>query len=136
MFEFPRSVSAAGCLAACTVLLILAGMIVFDAPFAVAENLPVTMDRYAQACTKTGGAITRPYSGTGVAYCTWTTARDRTECKVGSSQVNRCTIRCSSSACINANPDKDHPVWPLSGGPKRFDAPLDTLPQQQMAPVN
>lgn len=136
MLELLGSISGAARLSACAIVLVLAGMILFEAPFASAENLPVTMDRYAQACTKTGGAITRPYSGTGVAYCTWTTARDRTECKVGSSQVNRCMIRCSSNACINANPDKDHPVWPLSGGPKRFDAPLDTLPTQQMAPVN
>ncbi len=103
---------------------------------ASAENLPVAVDRYAQACTKTGGSETHYLDGgnSGVIYCTWL-PRDRTECKVGSNQVNQCMIRCSSNACVAANPNKHLPVWPLSGGPKKM-APVDTLAPQQLAPVN
>lgn len=103
---------------------------------AAAENLPVPVDRYAQACTKTGGSATRHLDSgnSGVVYCAWL-PRDSTECKVGSNQVNRCTIRCNSNACLAANPDKHQPVWPLSGGPKKM-APVDTLAPGQLAPVN
>lgn len=107
-------------------------------PRAMAENLPVSAERYGQACTKTGGAFTRNLSnsGIGTVYCLWAAARDRTECKVGSNQVNVCTIRCSSAACLGANPDKSRPVWPLNGGPKNA-APVDGIPQPDtLAPAN
>ena len=105
-------------------------------PRAGAENLPVTAERYGKACQKTGGEFTRNLnnSGVGTVYCLWQ-PRDRTECKVGGNQVNVCMIRCSSAACVGANPDKSHPVWPLSGGPKRT-APVDTLAPGELMPVN
>lgn len=118
-------------------LLVLVALIaVAQTPRAAAENLPVTVERYAAACGATGGSITRNLnnSGTGVVYCLWQ-PRDRTECKVGSNQVNICTIRCSSNACVNANPNKHQPLWPLSGGP-RNTAPVDTLMPGTLAPVN
>ncbi len=105
---------------------------------ALAENLPVTVARYSQACTKTGGAITNGLnnSGTGTLYCLWAARRDGTECKVGSNQVNICSIRCSTDACHAANPEKSKPTWPLSGGPSRKNMPVDTLAPGTLAPVN
>jgi len=118
-------------------LLLLSILALADAPRAAAENLPVTVDRYAQACTKTGGGMTRGLngSGTGVVYCAWE-IHGRTECKVGSNQVNICTIRCRSDTCYAANQYKDRPIWPLSGGPKKNVAPMDTLAPDTLAPVN
>ena len=104
----------------------------------MAENLPVSADRYGKACLKTGGEFTRNLnsSGVGTVYCLWQ-PRDRTECKVGGNQVNICMIRCSSNSCLVANPEKDRPIWPLSGGPnKKKMAPVDTLAPGTLAPVN
>ena len=112
-------------------------LFLFDARPASAENLPVTVQRYGQACAKVGGVVDQVFDsgGSGIVHCTWAAARDITECKAGSNQVTVCTIRCSSAACLSANPNKHLPVWPLSGGPgKRL--PIDTLAPQQMAPVN
>ena len=110
------------------------------APRASAENLPVTADRYGEACLKVGGEVQRGLnnSGTGTLYCLWSTRRDGTECKVGSYQVNICSIRCSTEACYAANPIKERPTWPLNGGPSRRKllAPTDTLAPATMAPVN
>ena len=119
-------------LVAVAALLVLA-----QAPRARAENLPVSADRYGEACKKTGGEFTRNLnsSGVGTVYCLWQ-PRDRTECKVGGNQVNICMIRCSSNSCIVANPDKHQPNWPLSGGPKKNVAPMDTLMPDTLAPVN
>src|SRR5262245_49095325 len=106
---------------------------------AMAENLPVSVDRYSQACAKTGGAITNGLnnSGVGTIRCLWATRRDGTECKVGSYQVNICGIRCSTDACYAANPDKSKPIWPLNGGPtKKQMAPTGTLAPDTLAPVN
>ncbi|HEV8389150.1 MAG TPA: hypothetical protein VGQ35_04860 [Dongiaceae bacterium] len=107
---------------------------------ASAENLPVTVDRYSEACLKVGGGIGNGLngSGTGTLYCLWPERRDGTECKVGSYQVNICSIRCSSEACYAANPIKERPIWPLSGGPSRRKllAPTDTLAPGTLAPVN
>ena len=110
------------------------------APRASAENLPVSVDRYSEACLKAGGGIDNGLnnSGTGTLYCLWPQRRDGTECKVGSNQVNICSIRCSTDACYAANPIKERPVWPLSGGPSRRKllAPTDTLAPATAAPVN
>jgi len=64
--------------------------------------------------------------------------RDGTECKVGSNQVNICSIRCSTDACYAANPIKEQPIWPLNGAPSRRKllAPTDTLAPATAAPVN
>jgi len=120
-----------------SLVVFVAMLVVVQAPRAAAENLPVAVDRYAKACNKTGGGITRNLnnSGTGTVYCLWQ-PRDRTECKVGGNQVNICTIRCSSNAFTVANPDKHQPNWPLSGGPKKNVAPMDTLMPDTLAPVN
>jgi hypothetical protein len=122
-------------------LLVFAVVVVLVAlvQMARAENLPVTVQRYEQACTKVHGALTRNLnsSNVGTIYCVWAPQRDRTECKVGSNQVNVCTIRCSSDACYVANPRKDKPVWPLNGGPGRQGvAPAGTLAPDTLAPVN
>ena len=120
-------------------LVLVSILICADAARVRAENLPVTVERYTQACTKTGGAINNGLnsSGTGTLYCLWATRRDGTECKVGSNQVNICSIRCSTEACYAANPEKTKPTWPLSGGPtKKFMAPTDTLAPGTLAPVN
>jgi hypothetical protein len=111
-----------------------------DPPRASAENLPVTVDRYSDACVKTGGGIDRALNstGTGTLYCLWPQRRDGTECKVGSNSVNRCSIRCSTEACYAANPEKDRPLWPLNGGPsrKKMLAPTNTLAPDTLAPAN
>jgi hypothetical protein len=125
-------------LASLLVLAVVVAMIAL-VQMARAENLPVTVERYQQACTKVHGAFTRNLNGgnTGTIYCVWATPRDRTECKVGSNQVNVCTIRCSSDACYVANPRKDRPVWPLNGGPgKQGVAPTGTLAPDTLAPAN
>lgn len=115
----------------------VAMLVVVQAPRVAAENLPVSADRYGEACKKTGGEFTRNLnnSGVGTVYCLWR-PRDRTECKVGGNQVNICMIRCSSNSCLVANPYKDRPIWPLSGGPKKNAAPMDTLMPGTLAPVN
>jgi hypothetical protein len=109
-------------------------------PRASAENLPVTVDRYSEACVKTGGGIDSDLNsgGTGTLHCLWPKRRDGTECKVGSNAVNRCTIRCGSEACYAANPEKDLPLWPLNGGPsrKKMLAPTNTLAPDTLAPAN
>jgi hypothetical protein len=110
------------------------------APRTAAENLPVGVDRYSEACLKAGGGIDNGLNsgGTGTLYCLWPQRRDGTECKVGSNQVNICSIRCSTEACYAANPIKDRPNWPLNGGPSRRKllAPTNTLTPGTAAPVN
>ena len=117
-------------LSACFLVLGFA-LLLAAAPRASAENLPVSVDRYNEACLKAGG-------GTGTLYCLWPQRRDGTECKVGSYQVNICSIRCSTDSCYAANPIKEQPTWPLSGGPSRRKllAPTDTLAPATAAPVN
>lgn len=109
-------------------------------PRALAENLPVSVDRYNAACIKAGGGVDNGLnsSGTGTLHCLWPQRRDGTECKVGGYQVNVCSIRCSTDACYAANPVKERPTWPLSGGPSRRNmlAPTDTLAPAAAAPVN
>ncbi len=119
-------------------LVCLAILMIADAARVQAENLPVSVDRYSQACAKTGGAITNGLNsgGTGTLYCLWATRRDGTECKVGSYQVNICGIRCSTDACYAANPDKHQPTWPLNGGPSRKLNVAPTLTPDTMAPAN
>jgi len=131
-------ISSRGGLAA-GLLVLVCGILWLGLPrAALAENLPVTVQRYTQACEKTGGALTNNLGsgGSGVIYCLWASRGERTECKVGAFQVNRCGIRCRSDACYNANPEKDMPTWPLSGGPSRKNMPVDTLAPGQLAPVN
>ena len=121
----------------CLLLAVSLALGVATAPRAVAENLPVTAERYGKACKKTGGEYTRNLNsgGVGTVYCLWQ-PRDRTECKVGSNQVNVCMIRCSSEACVAANPDKSHPVWPLNGGPKNAAPVNGILQPDTLAPSN
>lgn len=109
-----------------------------DAARVRAENLPVTVERYTQACTKVGGELTNGLGsgGSGIIKCLWPTRRDGTECKVGSYQVNRCGIRCSTDACYAANPDKNQPTWPLNGGPSRKFNMSPTLTPGTLAPAN
>ena len=120
--------------------LLLSVLVLADAPRALAENLPVTAERYTQACAKTGGELTNGLGsgGSGIIKCLWPTRRDGTECKVGGFQVNVCGIRCSTEACYAANPNKNQPTWPLSGGPSRKwnMAPVDTLAPGTLAPAN
>lgn len=126
-------------LPACVLLLSFV-LLLAAVPRASAENLPVTVDRYSEACLKTGGGIDNGLNsgGTGTLYCLWPQRRDGTECKVGSYQVNICSIRCSTEACYAANPIKERPIWPLNGGPSRRKllAPTDTLAPGTLAPVN
>ncbi len=119
--------------------LLVPALLICGMPPAAAENLPVSVSRYAKACFKTTGELTKHLnnSGTGVIYCLWASGGDGTECKVGSNQVNVCTIRCRSDACLAANPDKHNPLWPLNGGPgKKIMAPGGTLAPDTMAPAN
>ncbi len=115
-------------------------LLAVDPPRAAAENLPVTVARYSDACVKTGGGIDSALNsgGTGTLYCLWPKRRDGTECKVGSNAVNRCSIRCSTEACYAANPEKDSPLWPLNGGPSRRQIPAttNTLAPDTLAPAN
>ena len=119
-----------GCL--CLLSAVLVAM-----PTAWAENLPVPVERYSHACLATAGTVSLQLDSgnSGVVYCTWAPARDRTECKVGSNQVTVCTIRCATAICLAANPNRTKPVWPLKGGPKRA-APADTLAPGELAPAN
>jgi hypothetical protein len=114
-------------------------LVLTEASAASAESLPVTVDRYSQACVNAGGGVTRSIDsgGAGNLLCLWS-QREGTECGVSSFQVMHCIIRCSSEACYAANPNKDRPTWPLNGGPKRKKIlpPVDLQNAPTLAPAN
>jgi hypothetical protein len=120
-------------------VLVMPALVIAWGPVAAAENLPVTVERYSQACVRAGGGVTRSIdaSGAGSLLCLWS-QREGTECGVTSSQVMHCIIRCGSEACYAANPEKDRPTWPLDGGPhlKKLKVPTDLSKTPMLAPAN
>jgi hypothetical protein len=89
-----------------------------DVSGAAAETLPVSIDRYFDACRQTGAGVgTYSNDGAQLATCKWT-SHGKTDCLVERDQVQRCTITCASAQCVAQNPDSANPLWPLNGGPK------------------
>lgn len=100
--------------------LIVLSMMALEAPRALAENLPVSIDRYADACRQTGGGVgTYTNDGARLVSCKWT-SHGRTDCLLETDQVQRCIIGCTSAVCLAENPSSENPKWPLNGGPKRL----------------
>jgi hypothetical protein len=89
------------------------------APALATESLPMPLARYADLCEQSGGGMALHLTGgVGIAQCRWPD-HGRTECKVGGNQVSICGISCQSNACLEENPARYTPSWPLSGGPHR-----------------
>ena len=87
------------------------------APALAAESLPMPLARYADLCAQSGGSMALHLTGgVGLAQCQWP-GHGRTDCKVGAGQVSICGIVCRSNACLEANPARYTPAWPLAGGP-------------------
>ena len=90
------------------------------AELAAAETLPVTIDRYVDACRKTGAGIgTYTNDGARLVSCKWT-SHGKTDCLLENDQVTSCVIACTSTVCLAENPSSANPKWPLNGGPKRL----------------
>jgi len=87
-------------------------------PGLAAESLPMPLARYAELCEQSGGSMTLHLTGgVGMVQCRWPD-HGRTECKVGANQVSICGISCQSNACLEENPARYTPAWPLAGGPR------------------
>ena len=115
--------------------LIVLSIVGLAATSARAEDLPVSIDRYADACRKTGGGVgTYTNDGARLVSCKWT-SHGKTDCLLETDQVQRCTIACASVVCLADNPSSQTPKWPLNGGPKRL--PTNKAPTTGTnAPVN
>ena len=106
-----------------------------DISTAAAETLPVSIDRYFDACRQTGAGVgTYTNDGAQLASCKWT-SHGKTDCLVESDQVQRCTITCASAQCLADNPNSQAPKWPLNGGQKA-KATFKATTTGTNAPVN